>query len=421
MKNDNINAIITLGDMHVADFTQDGDGKIRLLNAVPTTVKSDYRDYFTFVTDYKNQITSAITADQLNTMYRMEAVGVGASVSDAGATYGTPAYRLFRLIATASVASSTTNNLYTVPTSYIRHELPVAPGESHQYLLNMHVQSNTEVTAEVWICNPRTGIPEVRLYANCMTTANVAHNQGAQTVQRSPYNESGIQDTSRSWIGFEIPKSLLATYATDISTVKLAIRPGMDNLSFNTSAPANTLYISGYAMCVSKYALTVTPAFTYENTANIMGTRSASQGSGNFPVWKDMLDGTAVAYVPNNTTINLFIPLPTDSNKIYLTCLNVQRDSVPESGHLGMSSAQWFVGSVSIANSLGRPRLDVVAPSTKIIKRGLYPVGVEVDLDKYKNLLVRPANSSIRYLPLVVVMPNVGYDALFGGFVTEDV
>lgn len=420
MKNETNTALITLGDMHTDDFAQDDDGKIRLLNAIQTVTNSNYRDYFTFATDYKNQITTAITASQLNTMHHMEAVGDGASIADAGATYGTPPYRLFRLIATPSVANNTTNTLYTIPTSYIRHELPIQPGENHQYLLNMHAQSNTEITAEVWICDPITGVPAARLYANCMTTCD-AHNQGSQTVQRSPYNESGIQDTSRSWIGFEIPKTLIDTYATNIATIKLAIRPGMDNLSFNNSALIRTLYISGYAMCVSKHALTVTPAFTYENTANIMGTRTASSGSNNFPIWKGMLNGTAVAYVPNNTTINLFIPLPTDSTKIYLTCLNVQRDSVPESGHLGMASAQWFVSAPTLANSLGRPRLDVVAPSTGIIKLGLYPIGVIVDLEKYKNLLVRPANSGIRYLPLVVVMPNVGYDAMFGGFVTEDV
>lgn len=420
MKNETNTALITLGDMHTDDFVQDNDGKIRLLNGIQTATKSNYRDYFTFVTDYKNHITTDITASQLNTMYNMEAVGTGASVADAGATYGTPQYRLFRLIATPSVANTTTNTLYTIPTSYIRHELPIQPGENHQYLLNMHVQAGTEITAEVWVCDPVTGVPAARLYANC-TTTNDAHNQGSQTVQRSPYNESGIQDTSRSWIGFEIPKTLIDAYATNIATIKLAIRPGMDNLSFNISALSSTLYISGYAMCVSKHALTVTPAFTYENTANIMWIRSASSGSNNYPVWKGMLDGTIVAGVPNDTTINLFIPLPTDSTKIYLTCLNVQRDSVPESGHLGMASAQWFVSTPTLSNSLGRPRLDVVAPSTGIIKRGLYPVGVIVDLEKYKNLLVRPANSGIRYLPLVIVMPNVGYDAMFGGFVTEDV
>ena len=407
MKNSKSTAIVTLGDLSATDFTQAANGKI----SVNKSVKP--RQYFSELLTYQNRFVNSIATDIAGT-FKFTAKG-GATVSDSVTTYGQPAYRCIKITATRATSSPTLNNLHVIPTQYVIHEVPIRAGKSHQYLINFLQQS--EPTLEVWICDPNTNIPARRVYAQA-TVAPDPFTISSMTVQRAPDNGYGLQDFNRGWVGFELGYSIVNTYKTSNNTLKLALRPGMDNGS------GDTLLISGYAMCVSEYSHIFMPALTFENTANIPDLRSATGGTVNYPRWGGYLDGVGWCVMHAGESMTFYIPIPDTSKSYYITALNSARDSnPPESGFFESATADWLIGKVGDTSPIliGRPSPDLVAPSANVCTRSVAKAGIVVKgTDIVTKLVFMPYNA-YPYIPLQIRMYDAGINAYLMGFVLEEV
>ena len=406
MRNSKSTAIVTLGDLNAADFTQAANGEI----SVNKSVKP--RQYFSELLTYQNRFVNSIATAIAGT-FKFTAKG-GATVSDSVTTYGQPAYRCIKITATRAVASTVLNNLHVIPTQYVMHEVPIRAGKSHQYLINYLQQS--EPTLEVWICDPITDIPARRVYAQAAVPG--PSNISSMTVQRAPDNGYGLQDFNRGWVGFELGYSIVNTYKTSNNTLKLALRPGMDN------GGGDTFLIAGYAMCVSEYSHIYMPILTFENTANIPDLRSATAGAGNYPKWGSYVDGVGWCVMKDGESMTFYIPIPDTSKSYYITALNSARgSSPPESGFFGSATAEWLIGKVGDTSPIfiGRPSPDLVAPSANVCTRSVAKAGIVVKgIDIATKLVYMPYNAC-PYIPLQVRMYNAGIEAYLMGFVLEEV
>lgn len=407
MKNSKSTAIVTLGDLSSTDFAQAADGKINVNKSVKP------RQYFSELLAYQNRFVNSIATDIVNT-FKFTAKG-GATVSDSVTTYGQPAYRCIKITATRATASTTLNNLHVIPTQYVIHEVPIRVGKSHQYLINFLQQS--EPTLEVWVCDPNTDTPARRVYAQA-TVAPGSFTISSMTVQRAPDNGYGLQDFNRGWVGFELGYSIVKTYKTSNNTLKLALRPGMDN------AGGDTILISGYAMCVSEYSHIFMPILTFENTANIPDLRSGTVGTVNYPRWSGFLDGVGWSVMNAGEYMTFYIPFPDTSKSYYITALNSARDSdPPESGFFGSATADWLIGKVGDTSPIfiGRPSPDLVAPSANVCTRSVAKAGIVVKgADIVTKLVFMPYNA-YPYIPLQIRMYDAGIKAYLMGFVLEEV
>ena len=408
MRNSKSTAIVTLGDLNATDFTQAANGKI----SVNKSVKP--RQYFSELLTYQNRFVNSIATDIAGT-FKFTAKG-GATVSDSVTTYGQPAYRCIKITATRAVASSALNNLHVRPTQYVIHEVPIRAGKSHQYLINFLQQSKPVL--EVWICDPNTDIPARRVYAQ----ASVAPDPFtilSMTVQRAPDNSYGLQDFNRGWVGFELGYSIVNTYKTSNNTLKLALRPGMDN------GGGDTFLISGYAMCVSEYSHIFMPILTFSNTANIPDLRSTTVGTVNFPKWSTYTNGVGWGVMGTGESMTFYIPIPDTSKSYYITALNSTRDSknIQESGFFEAAAADWLIGKVGDTSPIliGRPSPDLVAPSANVCTRLVTKAGIVVKgIDIVTKLVYMPYNAC-PYIPLQIRMYDAGISAYLMGFVLEEV
>jgi hypothetical protein len=294
------------------------------------------------------------------------------------------------------------------------HEVPIRAGKSHQYLINYLQQS--EPTLEVWICDPNTGIPARRVYAQA-AVAPGTFTVSSMTVQRAPDNGYGLQDFNRGWVGFELDHSVVNTYKTSNNTLKLALRPGMGN------GGGDTFLIAGYAMCVSEYSHIYMPILTFENTANIPDLRSATEGAVNYPKWGGFSDGVGWCVMKDGESMTFYIPIPDTSKSYYITALNSARDANLESGFFGSATAEWLIGKVGDTSPIfiGRPSPDLVAPSANVCTRSVAKAGIVVKgIDIVTKLVYMPYNAC-PYIPLQIRMPNAGIKAYLMGFVLEEV
>ena len=342
------------------------------------------------------------------------AVG-GASIVDNGSLFGSPAYRMLRLTATRPLMSISANTVYSIPTQYVRHDVLITPNVDNQYMLQVVTGGAArEVTVETWLCDPISNLPVKRLYGNSVPEPNDTNSTDTASVQRDPDNGSAYEDYYRYWLSFNIPTHLVNSYRTPSNILKIAIRPSADN------GQINFFYISGYAMCEAKYSLMHMAMMTFENTANIGTFRIAGNG-GNYPIWSAEYAGYGHSYIPPNQSRIFDIPIVNSSKDIYLTVLGLLRNAT-DSEALGVTKSIFEIVHPSGNLILGRPRLDVYAPSTNIIKWGYQAVGFIIPA----NVLLTKAsdinsNSAFKYLRIKINVPNIGYNANIGAFITESV
>ncbi len=372
------------------------------------------RTYYPNYSVLNQKWSTSLTAATISTM-GFTAVG-GASIVDSGTSTGLPAYRSLRVTATRPTINTTANTLYTIPTQYIRQEIAIKPTTENTYFLQVLTGGAArEVSVEVWLCDPVSNLPVKRLYANTAPTSmDTAISTNNASVQRAPDNGSSYEDKHRYWLAYNLPNSIINTYKTSTDTIKLAIRPSADN------GETNTFRITGYAMCESNYSLLHLPMMVFENTANVSTFRTTGSG-GNYPLWQSNYAGYSQSYVPLNQNRIFDIPILDTSKDIYFTLLGlVKNDTDGEPIGLTKSTIDIIHSSGNV--NLGRPRLDIFAPSTTIIEWGWQPVGYIIPATTLAAKATdNHVNSAIKYLKIRVNVPNISDNANIGAIITEHI
>jgi hypothetical protein len=348
-----------------------------------------------------------ITTAGLITGWGFTAVGTGATIQPDTATLWN-GYGLIRYTTTQTTQAGT----FTIPTSYIRHEVAIEDGVDNTYFLQVINEIARDPTIEIWLCNPTTGVPIERLYANCTSAYDVNFN--SQSYVRSPKGESAFQDAYREWLSWQIPASSIATYKTATNTIKLAFRTGVSN------GAGVTGYISGFAMAKSQYNYTYTPYLNLHWTINET-VRNTANG-GNVPTGWGLQGGMYTGYTPVNTNRVYRIPITDTSKDIYLNVMGLFRPSDNSDGldyclHMNEFSIINPGGNVV----LGRPNLDIIAPSSTIVKQQYRPMGWIIPAATLASKAQTITNSSVKYLYIKMDNQWTTVNSHFAGFITENV
>lgn len=339
--------------------------------------------------------------------------GVGGATivpyTSAGAMWN--GYGLVTLTAPEPVLAQT----FTPPTAYVRHEIAITPGADNAYFIQALNEIRRDPVMEVWICDPATGapLPNGRLYAQTLDVLDT--NANAQTWFRAPQNTYGTMDAYRAWMTFLIPQALVDANKTASNTIKLALRPGLNN------GGANLIQFTGFAMAEAVHQFSYTPYLSIHWLTN--ETVQVSGNGGNQPTfWQDNA-GIAGGYVPNNQNRTIRIPMPDTTKDIYLTIMGIYRPTDNSDGpEHAMKHSYFTIKHTSGDVALGRPRLDIYAPGSTIVEQGYRPMGWIVPATTLAAKVSTPAGSAIPYLSINIDVPQWAVNnGLFGGFITESV
>jgi hypothetical protein len=312
-----------------------------------------------------------------------------------------------------NIAKPIQANTFTAPTNFVRHEVAITSNSANSYFIQTLGESAIRgVGIEVWICNPVTGIPlpNGRLYGQCTDTYDLGTN--SQTYFRSPKNTQSFIDHYRQWYNWEIPQAIIDANKTITNTIKLAIRPAVQN------GEGNLFYITGVAMAKSDYNYIYTPYLQMNWFLN--ETVVTTQ---NNPSYWGIQGGMGTGFVLNGQNKTLRIPITDITKDVYLTIMGLYRptdnsDGMMYSAHIN----DYKIISASGDINLGQPRLDVVAPSSTIVEQGYRPCGYIIPASTLASKVIKPAGSAINYLQInVEANPINGLNNHFAGFITESV
>lgn len=365
-----------------------------MMGSQPTSlvVAQGVRSYYPATTALVARYNVLPTAAQL-TAQGFAAVGAGAVIAPYGHWAG-----YFLLYGDAPAATAAT--AFTVPTSYIRHEVAITPGGPNTYFLKTLGDRKSNI--EVWVCDPTSGTPVKRLAAKGPAYQAA---MPKTTIQLSPQEEFGSDTSYNEWLGFEIPPDLVTTYKTATNTLKLAFRPGIGNQE------GNRLYIGGWGVASNGVGVTVNNCYTYDNQLN-GGARLAYAGE-----WDGMGFWTLGA---NTTVTGVRVALPRLDKALFLTLIGRGE---------GGPSLQFLRARIAHSSGnvdLGRLRPHLVAPLAEsgvgnTGNGGLTYGGWLIPAATAAAKAVQPTTSGVHYLELD--LQNLNHNDVVSGtsFVVETV
>lgn len=158
-----------------------------------------------------------------------------------------------------------TTSVGTAPTSYFRIQVPVDT-TTHNTFFTSVITRDRSSRVEVWICNPTTLAPAVRVQCRCNNMQNV--NTSGTSSFLGPYNQNARHRSYFEWLQFAIPQSHIAAYKTASNTIHLSI----NTMTGNTTGSG--VWFSGFAMTPNPYGVCVASAsdlFSGVNGGNTLG------------------------------------------------------------------------------------------------------------------------------------------------------
>lgn len=361
----------------------------------PATVavtSGTFRTYYPSYTAFIELIKTVLTAAQV-TAYGFTAVG-GATVAPATAVWN----GMYPISLTATRAITPTTN-FTIPTSYVRHEIAIKPGADNTYMLNVPV--NRETCIEVWVCDSTTGAPISRLAAKSVSTTAAG---AGQTCQLSPMNAAGQTTSVTQWVGFEIPKALVDANKTASDTIKLALRPG------HLNGKTNQFYISGFAMVENAYGYGVNNQLQYDrwlNEPSVAGNRQIA--------WAANVEGMACGLISSGGTVTVRVPVLDVTKDLLLNVVQNAQSNVALEMHYCEFSLRHASGNVF----LGRPNVVIKSQgASSALGYGHAANGWVIPAATVAAKVTTPANSAVPYLDVAITNPS-DVDQYFNGFTTE--
>lgn len=379
-----------------SSWVYDGDSGTWIMHgSVATAVAAPAgspRSYYPATTAYIPRYDALQTAANVTAQ---GFVGVGGATV---APYGPVFAGKYLLTCNAAVATPAT--AFTVPTSYVRHEVAITPSVANTYFIK--ALGDREHCNEVWVCNPTTGVPVKRL-ASKGVAQQVAGIKN--TIQLSPLEEYGSDGDNWEWLGFEIPPDLVATYKTATNTLKLALRPGVNN------GEGNQWYMAGWAVASNGIGVTVNNCFSHDNILN----------GGTQLVYGGAQDGMSYWSVGAGATINgIRVALPRIDKDVYLSVVALANPG---------NRMAWVDVTIAHASgniALGRPKPHIKAPLadsalSDVSNISLSPSGWLIPQATLAAKAVQPTNSGVYYLELNLQNRNPGQVAYGTSWVVETV
>lgn len=367
-----------------------------LTGSKATTLASSpsFRTYYPTTTAFEEKWATVRTAPQVAAM-GFTGVG-GATITPYGPAY----FGHFMLSASATRAITPTTN-FTVPTSYIRHELAITNGKENTYFIS--TLGDRETCLEVWVCDPVTGVPVKRLAANGTSSIAAGRIQGNQL---SPKNEAGNSSSYYQWVGFPIPSAIVSTYKTGTNTIKLALRPA------NGNGETNLWYITGYAMAQSDFGVTVSGLMNFDNWLNEDAATAAKQWA-----YSGMHEGRAYGAMGANTTFTVRVPVSDITKDIILNCVGNAQSTV---GISEMAYSTFTIKHTSGDVVLGRMQPAIESPLAKAtMTYGHRASGWLIPASTLATKTVLPTNSAVSYLEIQMVQ-HPSFSSVGSGFVVEN-
>jgi len=336
----------------------------------------------------------------------------------------------YALIA-CTAAAATLTTTYTVPTSYVRHEIGgyigVNEGTNNVYTYFLQTLHDRKTSLEVWVCNYATGVPEKRLAAKTVsgTPGNYTPLRAA-TGQLSPEDESGVTSNYMQWLGFEIPlgnPGWAAAYVGPNGAIKLAIRPAVGNQE------GNTFYISGYCIRRNPHGVSFISMNSFADRINDDRSTGTNYDVGVLPVAGNY---EGMSYSTISTTSNYIFTVPIlpsmFTNGLYLSAISHE---FPGQGYCQgsyinlelVNSSGWATTQILYAG-VGRPKPGHEAPAaSRVFGYGQKACGwfvrpLDSAIGGILPYVARPVTSGVNYVQFRL---RARFDsAAISGFLIEE-
>ena len=346
------------------------------------------RTYYPLRAAYVPYMTAAQTAAQI-AAHGFTAVG-GATISNYG-MYSS--YNIIQARATRQSAANVTD----IPTSYIRHELPITVGVDNTYHMSTLTNRANFTALTVWVCDPVTGVPVKRVGANSQASQGADNHQH---INIAPDNGHPQISSYYEFSSFAIPKALIAAYKTASNTIKLALHTNTD------SSETDLWYIGGWGMTSNPYGLVTQPIIV--NHWQMDGVKASNVD------WQGDIAGCAACSVPTNGTKRVRIPVLDAAKDLVITVIG-RSSEFPDS----------FFGDYTLVHAsgnvqLGRLPVTGETPYGTATNNNLQSrKGFSIPASTLAAKTITPLNSGVSYIEIDI--KNLSYHWLLSihGFAVE--
>lgn len=368
--------------------------------ATPTS--SARRIYYTSSAPYVSVFPSqnAVQAE----VPKFTAVGAGASVQ-----YSTLGNTGASFVLALGSPPATLASQFTPPSGFVRHEVSVTGGVANAY--HLKIRGVTYGCAEVWVCDPASGIPSKRLTAQ--STFKVGDAGDGVSLYLGPNESYGLMNGTWEWVQWLIPEPVIASHRTATGMLKLAIRPG-------AGASNGYVDIAGYAVSAAGSSLyQVTTGQMWDAQMN-GGARLTRQGALYGQPWSAVTatsnPASPARWPANLAAPGLRVPLTGVDRDVHLTMFAPSNLEYHEHRSIEVSLIHPS-GTVS----LDRGGVSKVGPLAAQLAYGprshLLPLGFVIPAATLQAKAVTPANSAIPYLEIGLTSWDTGVNYLSGALV----
>jgi hypothetical protein len=367
----------------------------------PMLATPSVRQYYTNTTVYVPFFATAQTAATIASR-GFTMVGAGTVI---------PANTGFAQYIATNPTTPTLANHTNIPTSYLRHEVAVTAGVSNAY----HIKLRTGLTpacADVWVCNPVSGVPVQRLASQ--SAYKVGASGDGISLYLGPTEDYGVWNNTWEWVQFYIPESVIATFKTAGNTIKLALRPGIGN-------GGAYLDIGGYAMAaVGNSAYTVATAQMWDQQMN-GGSRLTQSGNVYGHPYSAVQPSTSYnppyTWPANLTAPGMRIPLTGVDRDVYLSLIAPSNLEYLEQRGIALtlihSSGNVYLDRGKVTQKGPLAQLLIDGPRSHSVALGwLIPASV------LAAKAVTPTNSAVPYLEIGFTNFDTGTAYVSGAVVT---
>ncbi|MFN3785231.1 MAG: hypothetical protein ACK4RS_00190 [Thiothrix sp.] len=353
--------------------------------AVPTTM---LREYYPVRSAYVPYMTAVQTPAQIAS-HGFTAVG-GATISNYG-MYG--GYNMFA----CNAARVTPANAFNIPTSYIRHELAITPGVDNTYFLSTLTDRANFVGLSVWVCNPTTGVPVLRVGSNSQSAKSLDSHPHLNIAPDNGHPQISSYYEFSSWA---IPKAVVDSYKTASNTLRLAIVP------FDNNPEGNLFYIGGWGMASNPYGLITQPVIVTH--WQMEGTQP------NALTWHGEINNIATAYVPASAVRRVRVPVLSVDKDVIFTVIGNSSTTVDS-----------FFGDFALVHTsgnvqLGRLPVTGETPYGTATRSNLQiRKGFRIPASLLATKTTKPVNSGLWYLDFDIRNLSHSWANHYHGFAVE--
>jgi len=234
------------------------------------------------------------------------------------------------------IGINNTTKTFDKPTNYLRIKLPIDP-ETHNSIFIQSKTRDTWSSINMFICNPITKIPDVKIQCRSNNHNNNGINGNSSFL--GPNNQIAHMGYYE-WLQFCIPKEFIDRYKTPTDEIIVSVNASTQNTN-------NDFSISGIASCSNPYGLCTLSAYDLYTASNGGSAISTIEHSNH---------EATTRFDANKDYTNIRIPIASANKAVYIVHIdagNQEFGSNPRIYVPGYSTTEFWQLSPTIIGKFG--------------------------------------------------------------------